>query len=235
MKNLKSVHVWISALVLLGMLAASLAAVNPVQAAADSRADRLNDPKVRLFFWQLERDGIEITRADRLYLVVNGDTLTSIAERYGITVDSLLAANPQISAATMLLRGELLRIPEGITETAPPFYFTPAVQAVREPGELPATLSGFLSDSNLRLYFWQLEREGIHITQADRLYRVVSGDNWTNIAARFGISRADLQAANPQVTNVNMIYRGELLRIPEATTETSPAFYVSPRPPSTSK
>lgn len=235
MKNLKIKHALISTLVMLGMLVASLAAASPVQAASDSRAERLNDPKVRLFFWQLERDGIELTRADRLYLVVNADTLSSIAERYGITVESLLRANPQISATTMLLRGELLRIPEGITETAPPFYFTPVVQAAREPGELPSTLSGFVADTSLRLYFWQLEREGIYITQADRLYRVVSGDNWTNIAARFGISRADLQAANPQVTDVNMIYRGELLVIPEGITETSPAFYVSPRPPSTSK
>jgi LysM repeat protein len=235
MKNSKRYHILIATFIVMGMLVSPLVGVTPVQAASDSRAERLNDPDIRLYFWQLERDGINIVQADRLYLVINGDNLPLIAERYGITVERLLNANPQISSATMLLRGELLRIPEGITETAPRFYFTPPTFARVSTDELPTTLHGWITDPTLRLFHWQLERDGLLITQADRLYRVVSGDNWTNIAARYGISALDLQIANPQVTNINIIYRGELLSIPEGITETAPHFYASPKPPSTSQ
>ena len=45
-------------------------------------------------------------------------------------------------------------------------------------------------------------------------YTVVSGDNMTSIAASHHVTLAELEAANPQVTNDNLIYPGQVLTIP---------------------
>jgi LysM repeat protein len=236
MKSFKVSYFVITLLVLFGLLASVLSLAEPVQAQTDSRYERLNDPNVRLYVWQLEREGIKITKEDRLYRVVNADTLASIADRYGITVDHLLTVNPQIGTTTMLLRGELLHIPSGITETSPPFYFTPEVVY-----SLPAAGTGGVVGQSVgqatltpttgaRLFLWQLERDGIKITKEDRLYRVVNGDTLYKIAVLYGLTLEKLIAANPQINDLSVILRGELIRIPDGITETSPPFYASPQP-----
>ncbi len=53
------------------------------------------------------------------YTVVKGDTLSSIAGRYGITVESLLSANPGIQPAALTV-GTKLVIPAGEAGTAQP-------------------------------------------------------------------------------------------------------------------
>ena len=46
-----------------------------------------------------------------VYTVVNGDTATRIAAKFGITVDQLMAANPQVKNANKLKIGDQLVIP----------------------------------------------------------------------------------------------------------------------------
>ena len=43
---------------------------------------------------------------------------------------------------------------------------------------------------------------------------VQSGDTMTAIAKKFGVSLAALEAANPQVTNPDLIFPGQVLTIP---------------------
>jgi LysM repeat protein len=45
------------------------------------------------------------------YTVKKGDTLSSIARKYGTTVQALLAANPQITNANLIRVGQVIRIP----------------------------------------------------------------------------------------------------------------------------
>lgn len=49
---------------------------------------------------------------------------------------------------------------------------------------------------------------------AGSTYTVRAGDNMTVIAQRYGITLAQLEEANPQITNPNLIYPGEVVRIP---------------------
>lgn len=44
-------------------------------------------------------------------------------------------------------------------------------------------------------------------------YTVVSGDTFSKIARRYGLTVAQLQALNPQVTNINLIHVGQVLNV----------------------
>jgi LysM repeat protein len=57
-------------------------------------------------------------RNDRLYTVVGGDTLYSVARRFGVTVDALKAAN-HLSDVNSLAIGQVLVIPGGGATTNP--------------------------------------------------------------------------------------------------------------------
>ncbi|MBU3825411.1 MAG: LysM peptidoglycan-binding domain-containing protein, partial [Candidatus Oceanisphaera merdipullorum] len=46
------------------------------------------------------------------YLIPEGDCLSLIAERYGVTVDELLKINPQIIDVDLIYAGEILQLPE---------------------------------------------------------------------------------------------------------------------------
>ena len=49
--------------------------------------------------------------AGRVYTVKCGDTLWGIARRYGVTLSSLIAANPQIKNPNLIYPGNEVRLP----------------------------------------------------------------------------------------------------------------------------
>jgi hypothetical protein len=75
-----------------------------------------------------------------IYMVVQGDTLNRIAQRYGISLEALLAANPGISP-TVLSVGTKLVIPGG-TQTPVEPTPTPAPLPVRQARCWPETDGG---------------------------------------------------------------------------------------------
>jgi spore germination protein YaaH len=66
---------------------------------------------------------------------------------------------------------------------------------------------------------------------ATTTYTVQSGDTLTKIAAKFGVTLAALEAANPQVTNPNLIYVGQVLVIPASAAAPAPPAPPPPAPP----
>ena len=54
------------------------------------------------------------------YTIVRGDTLTRVANKFGVTVEQLLAANPQIKDPNKVNVGDVLIIPTGATITSTP-------------------------------------------------------------------------------------------------------------------
>ena len=54
-------------------------------------------------------------------------------------------------------------------------------------------------------------------------YTVKSGDTMSKIAKKFGLTIQELQAANPQVKNVDKIQIGDQLTIPEPVPQDSAA------------
>lgn len=54
-------------------------------------------------------------------------------------------------------------------------------------------------------------------TPTPNQYSVVSGDNLTKIAQRFGVTVADILRSNPDLANPNLIYPGQRLNLPSGT------------------
>ncbi len=141
------------------------------------------------------------------YVVRRGDTLTAIAARFEITLDQLLAANPQIKDPNGVRAGQVITLPVGRGEGNP-------------------------KTGLKRLFFWELEQNGGRVEKTDHLYFVRSGDNFYRIAARYGLTFDDLVQANPQIPSPGFLYKGELIHIPiQLLGEGVYSFYETPRRP----
>jgi len=111
------------------------------------------------------------------YTVKSGDTLSAIAAAHGVSLQSLIDANPQISNPNLIYPGQNINIPGG--------------------GSAGNTAS-----------------DGGTASTASSNYTVKSGDTLSAIAAAYGVSLQSLIAANPQISNPNLIYPGQNINIP---------------------
>jgi LysM repeat protein len=141
------------------------------------------------------------------YTVRSGDTLKKIADKYGLTVEQILAVNKNITNPNLIITGDVIILPVGRSE-------------------------GIMAEKDKRIFVWQREKDGGRVEEEEHLYLVRSGDNFTRIAKAFGVSEQRLMEINPQIEDFNLLFRGELIRIPEGRAEFTPKFYVTPKAPS---
>ncbi len=136
------------------------------------------------------------------YVVKGSDNLTKIARRYGLTVDQILTVNPQIKDANTIRTGSVITLPAGRSE-----------------GVVVVPQGRFMRAS--------IEKNGGEVRGEDRFYLVKGGDNLSKIATAYGISLQKLLDVNPQIDNANIIYGGELVRVPVGVAEKVPSFYTT--------
>ena len=105
------------------------------------------------------------------YTVRQGDTMFSIAQQFGVSLQALIAANPQVQNPNQLYPGQNICVPR----TTPPPQQCP-----------PGTFA----------------------------YTVQPGDSMFLIAQRFGVSLNALIQANPQIPNPNLIFPGQIVCVP---------------------
>lgn len=163
------------------------------------------------------------------YTVQPGDTLSAIAARQGVSLKALEAANPQIRDFNHIYPGQVIHLPGSSGgSTAGGNYTvrsgdTMSGIAARHGVSLAALLAANPQIGNPnRIYPGQV----IHLpggsgggrsqAPASHDYTVRSGDTMSGIAARFGVSLAALERANPQIANPNRIYAGQVVHIPGA-------------------
>lgn len=159
------------------------------------------------------------------YTVKSGDTLSGIANRYGMTVNALVTLNG-ISNPNLIYPGQVLRVADSgagstVTKKATAPITSTGTQAytVRYGDTLSgiasrygtsvsalASLNG-ISNPN-RIYPGQvLKLSGGSSTRA---YTVRSGDTLSGIASRLGTSWTSLKVKNG-ISNANLIYPGQTL------------------------
>jgi LysM repeat protein len=133
------------------------------------------------------------------YTIVAGDTISGIAQRLGVSLQSLLQTNG-LTASSIIFSGRTLIIPGTPAPTA-----ATAIQPV--------------------VYTAPIAAPPAAVPSAAKKYTIVSGDTVTAIAKKLGVTVQAILAANG-MTASSIIYAGRTLTIPGATA-TPPATTVA--------
>ena len=203
-----------------GVSTASLKTTNRLSSNTIRAGQRLRIPK----------SGEPIEEETTTYVVQQGDTLTSIANRYGVSGVKLKRLNRLTSNA--LKAGDRLEIPESDAPKAPPAPATAAsprttVHSVVSGDTLTSiaerygtTVAKLRSANGLRSSRLSIGQRLVIPASASKVasaseprrYRVRSGDTLTSIAAAHNVSIADLMSFNGLTTS--RLNVGQSLRIP---------------------
>ena len=171
-------------------------------------------------------DGVQQPQCPQgfLYTVQPGDTMFLIAQRFGVSLNALIAANPQVPDPNVIFPGQVLCVPTGLPTPTPPcqlgFLYT--VQpgdtmfliAQRFGVSLNSLIAANPQVPNPNLIFPGQVLCVPTGCPTGTLYTVQPGDTMFLIAQRFGVSLNALIAANPQVPNPNLIFPGQVLCVP---------------------
>ena len=161
-----------------------------------------------------------------IYVVRRGDTLYSIAQRYGTTVQAIAQIN-NISNPSRIFAGQQLLIPRGtdVTPTPPPSSTTYVVQRgdtlwsiARRYGTTVQAIALLNNIPNPSLIYagQRLTIPGTGTTPpppATKIHIVQSGETLYSIARRYGTTYWAIAMAN-NLANPNVIYAGQRLVIP---------------------
>ena len=149
------------------------------------------------------------TGGRRTYTIRSGDTLSAVADRFGVTLEDLLAANPGIDP-TGLVAGDVINLPEAASTTA--------VEPTPAPEEPTAPVEEVPTDTPVPEVPTQPPppAETPTTQSLGTTYTVQAGDSFASIAAQFGVSVDALAAAN-QTVDPTALQPGQVLVIPPPT------------------
>ncbi|MBI5929420.1 MAG: LysM peptidoglycan-binding domain-containing protein [Chloroflexi bacterium] len=137
------------------------------------------------------------------HVVQPGENLFRISLRYGVSVQDIVVAN-NIANPNVIYVGQVLIIPvRGTTPPTQPPPTNPTPAPPTNPTPAPPTTG--------------------------TTYTVQRGDTLSAIARRFGVTVQAIASAN-NIANPNLIYPGQVLNIPGATTPSNPATPVPTQP-----
>ncbi|MCC7163613.1 MAG: LysM peptidoglycan-binding domain-containing protein [Anaerolineae bacterium] len=142
-------------------------------------------------------DGLQAAGPE--WIVVGaGETLTTLAQRHGVSIDALIKVN-NLPNANFIYSGQRLLIPDPLMT----FSGQPQ-QSSNAPGQQPANVS-----------VQQSQNASSSAPQSSDavFYTVRPGDTLAAIASRYGVSVAAIAQAN-NLTDWNFVWYGQRLRIP---------------------
>ena len=167
------------------------------------------------------------------YTVKPGDTMFFIARHFNISLQSLITANPQITDPNTIFPGQMICVPVSGPGPLPcpngMMYMVMAgdtmFEIARRNGiSLSALIAANPQINNPNMIF---PGQVICIPSVGpgpgpgplpcpngMMYTVMAGDTMFEIARRNGISLDTLIAANPQITDPNMIFPGQVICLP---------------------
>ena len=158
---------------------------------------------------------VRIKNPDGTYTVKSGDTLSVIANDFGVTVDQLVRWN-NISNPNLITVGQILYFSDKSSSGSGTTYVVQAGDTLSgiaaRFGTTVANLVSLnnISDPNLIYVGQVLIISGS--TSNYTSYTVQAGDSLSAIAARFGTTVAELVSLN-NISNPNLIYVGQVLKI----------------------
>ena len=156
-----------------------------------------------------------------IYIVARGDSLRGLAARFGSTVESIMASNPEITNANVIYEGQRLTIYSGPATpppTTPPpasgqtYYVAPGDTLRKIAVKFNTTVDAILrvnpqiSNPNV-IYVGQ----AISIPAAPVSHVVQRGDTLRIIANKYGTTVDAILALNPSIRNPNLIFVGQVI------------------------
>ncbi|MCE9647861.1 MAG: LysM peptidoglycan-binding domain-containing protein [Chloroflexi bacterium] len=153
------------------------------------------------------------------YVVAKGDTLKSLAARFGTSMDTLGTLN-SLTNYNLIYEGQRLTVPSGAAVPVPPpspagTYTIQSGDTLRKiAGRINSTVNDILAVNPQitnadTIYAGQI----INLPASTLYYTVQSGDTMKKIAARFGTTLDSLITINPQIPDINRIFVGQVIRI----------------------
>jgi LysM repeat protein len=160
------------------------------------------------------------------YIVARGDTLKTIAYRYGTTMDNLASMN-SIYNYDLIYVGQRLSVPNGNPggNPGPVSHPAPVVSAGTYVVQWGDTLRKIADRMNINVndliavntQLWNpnliFVGQVINMPASASLYTIQNGDTLKIIAARYGTTLSNLLALNPQIWNADWIYAGQVIRV----------------------
>ena len=173
-----------------------------------------------------------------------GDTLTTIAARYGTSINALMQAN-NLRNADFIWIGERLLIPSGATVPVPPpsssTYVVQAGDTLFSIATRYGTSVAALMQANGLYNYWIYGGQTLHMPgqptapivppppSQGAYYIVRPGDYLSMIAARHGTTTYALQIAN-RISNPSFIWVGQRLFMPGGAALVNPPVVILPPP-----
>lgn len=133
------------------------------------------------------------------YTLAPGESLSTIAVRCNLSASQIVKNNPGIT--------DMKNVPAGTTLLLPGAGSFPGGQPV-----VPLTGANPVSTGTNSSV--QAVPVSSNPQPSGRIYTVAAGDTLSAIASRYGTSVAAITAANPQITNPNLIFPGQVLVLP---------------------
>jgi len=167
------------------------------------------------------------------YTVQWGDTLGKIAVRCGTSIAALQLANPAIGNGYWIYAGQALVLPGAYYDNGNGYatYVVSRGDTLKSLAIRFGTSMQAIANLN-NIYNYNLIYEGQRLSVptsggapssgpisqpnpgSGGTYVIQWGDTMRKIADRLGISLGDLLALNPQITNPNWIYIGQVINVP---------------------
>jgi LysM repeat protein len=163
--------------------------------------------------------------------VVQGDTLLKIATRCGTTVSALLRANPELGNGNLIYPNQVLQLPGTILGTDGGYFIYIVARgdtlkglATRFATTVDALLAANKDITNANVIY-----EGQRLTiyaapttpppsnpppASGQTYYAQKGDTLRIIAARFNTTVDAILKVNTNITNPNLIYVGQAIKLP---------------------
>lgn len=210
----------------LGVSAADIAAVNRFEANARlQRGQRIQVPA------SSKQVQLKLQNQPVSYTVQAGDTLTGVANRYGVSLSELAAAN-DLTTRSNLIRGRTLTIPVAGSSTktatasssqasnAGSVITNTESYTVRSGDSLIAlanryqvSVADLAATNKLATNAGLLRGQTLQVPKLTTSYTVRSGDSLIGLARKYGISPQELAQMN-DIAADTMLQRGQKLTVP---------------------
>lgn len=159
----------------------------------------------------------------QVYMLAKGDTLWMIARRFGVSLEELIKANPQIKDPNKIFPGEEVNIPLPVSDGKSVYTAQSGDTMWSIAKKFNLSLDALLT-ANPQIEDADIIQVGQKIyvplagggRMAQMSYTMQAGDTLWRIAQKYGISAEALIAANPQIKNADRIVPGQTVRVPLA-------------------